>query len=243
MPFYTELVLQHFGFSHQTVQGNYKNQTWLTTAVPLSSHYSFCGSNNNSTNVSCSIKLFFLAKIIYPISSAAPRCLTTGLLLCLSPKHDADFASHFLVRSALVVNCPWLNQLLPLPLTSFLLVYFIVHFAQCRAHSYSLHGFSHILHSFPPAGEVIASISKWKAPLMVWELHQKYLGCPSWGLCSKHQRTKAYIAIKSKQQSHILTTLHRLHRKDHGTRKNLEYDTLRGSIIQKKIFYVHLTVR
>lgn len=147
LPFCTEPVLQHFGFSHQTVQGNYKNQTWLTRAVPLSSRSSFCvfiskrycTSNSSGTNVHCSIKLCLLAKIIYPVSPAAPCCLTTGLLLCLSWKCDADFASHsyFLVGSALMVNCPWLNQLLPFPSTSFLLVYFIVHFAQCRAHSYS----------------------------------------------------------------------------------------------------------
>lgn len=149
LPFCTEPVLQHFGFSHQTVQGNYKNQTWLTRAVPLSSRSSFCvfiskrycASNSSSTNVHCSIKLCLLAKIIYPVSPAAPCCLTTGLLLCLSWKCDADFASHsyFLVGSALMVNWPWRNQLLPFPSTSFLLVYFIVHFAQCRAHSYSTH--------------------------------------------------------------------------------------------------------
>lgn len=116
LPFCTEPVLQHFGFSHQTVQGNYKNQTWLTRAVTLSSHYSFCGfiskkhcaSNSNSTDVSCSIRLCLLAKIIYPVSPAAPHFLTTGILLYLSQKCDADFASHlyFLVGSALMVNCP-----------------------------------------------------------------------------------------------------------------------------------------
>ena len=93
-----------------------------------------------------------LAKIICPVPPAAPHCLTTGLLLCLSWTHNTDFShSHFLMGSALIGNCPWLNQLLPAPLTSFLLVYFVLHFPQCRAHSYSLLGFSYSLHSSSPS--------------------------------------------------------------------------------------------
>lgn len=41
---------------------------------------------------------------------------------------------------------------------------------------------------------------------MMWGLYHKYLACPSWGQYSKHQRTKAYTARKSKQHSLILTT-------------------------------------
>lgn len=139
LPFYTEPVPQHFGFSHQTVQGSYKNQTCLTTAVPLC--YSFCGSNSKSTDVSCSIKLLLLAEIIYPISffcsspsdNRAPAQFESkmGSWLCLS--------FFFLVWSALMVNCPWLNQLLSFPLTSFLLAHFITSVEHTAIHSMDFH--------------------------------------------------------------------------------------------------------
>lgn len=147
LPFYTEPVPQHFGFSHQTVQGSYKNQTWLTTAVPLC--YSFCGSNSKSTDVSCSIKLLLLAEIIYPISffcsspsdNRAPAQFESkmGSWLCLS----------FLFPS---VICPYgqLSMTEPTPLLSFDLLPPSSFYYQCRAHSYSFHGFSYSLHSSPP---------------------------------------------------------------------------------------------
>lgn len=141
LPFCTEPVLQYYGFFlPDSPRKLKKKQTWLTRAVPLSSFYSFCCSNSNSTDVSCSIKLFLHAKIIlFPV-----LLLTVWQQDSCSAwveKRAADFASHsyFLMGSALMVNCPWLNQLLPFPLTSFLLVYFIVHFAQCRTHSFSWH--------------------------------------------------------------------------------------------------------
>lgn len=140
-----------------------------------------------------------------PVSPAAPRFLTMGLLLCLSWKRSASFShSHFLMGSALMGNCPWLNQLLPIPLTSFPLNYSIVHFSQCRAHSYLLPRFLYSLQCSPPNYWQHCQCFQVEGTSDGVETSPEVFWVPILRLVL--QRIQAFIAKKSKQHSLILAT-------------------------------------